>query len=162
MVLDPLSAVSLASATVQFVDFSARLISNTSEIKEFGKPIQSADLELRAKQLQDLSRKLALTQPRSLNFKTRKSGDIRRSGQDGNLIDITQSCEEIAKELISALNALQQKYANGLFRSFRAALAHVWQEKYIATLEARLEKYKSDLLTHLMVELTLIQRYAPF
>lgn len=158
MVLDPLSAVSLASAIVQFVDFSTRLVSHASEIKEHGKPVESADLELRARQLQALSQKLALKLPRNSAPRPTASGAGGRNKQDDTILTIARSCEEIANELVSDLNKVQRKYANKAFKNFRAALAHVWREGYISALEAKLERYKSDLLTHLMVELTLIQR----
>lgn len=56
--LDPWNALSLAAALAQFIDFGAKIISQTKEIKEAGSSVNTQNLEKINKDIIALSRNI--------------------------------------------------------------------------------------------------------
>lgn len=58
--LDPLTALSLASSIVQLVDFSAKVVSESRQIYQAGSAIQNDELEIISNDLLDLVKTVEL------------------------------------------------------------------------------------------------------
>ena len=158
MVLDPLSGVSLASSIVQLVDVSVKVIERTSEIRERSQLVRSQDLAMKTEQLRTLAKKLIADLPKTSRLGHAISSAPGSTTCEDPVINIALLCKDAADKLITALDKVKKKHKNSWFESFRAALRSVWEEGKIMKLEIELEKYKNDLLIHIMVDLTLIQK----
>ncbi|KAF2114241.1 hypothetical protein BDV96DRAFT_112563 [Lophiotrema nucula] len=136
--MEALAAVGLASNVVQFVQFSCELLSKAREIRHsaHGNLKEHLELDTIAKHLKSHTDQLEVNVT-----------------QGSSLYDILHQCRNIAIELSSAIQTLQ----NGApgkrrkWQSFKDALRTVWKEKKITELQARLENLRSELILHLSI-----------
>lgn len=66
--LDPWTSLSLATSIVQFIDFTAKLVSDSKDLYESGKTVQHADLETVFKDLKEVSNALQTRPKRATAF----------------------------------------------------------------------------------------------
>jgi hypothetical protein len=128
MVLDPFSTLSLASNIVQFVDFSSKLFSVSSDIygSASGVSQQTEQMITKANHLQNICSQLSIPSD---------GPDQRNSLQSASntaLKILAKDCKVTAEELLHALQSLaatrpQQK----AWASFRVALATLWKRDKI-------------------------------
>lgn len=143
--MDPLTALGLASNVIQIISFISHLVSKSREIYKSadGELVEQLELQTIAKSLQDLSADLPsqLGRQKSLS-KTEKQ-----------LRDLSGCCNEVSIELIGAIQQLKAGGNHKKWSSFRQALNSIWEEDRINALSKRLERYRSQLDTTLLVSL---------
>lgn len=154
MVLDPLTAFSLAGTIVQFVDFSCKLLAKTKDIYDGEKDVTTKVNE----QLRDLANDL-------LNVTTKLNRPLLR--QDGTsevlnpeeqqLQDLCKASAEIAQDMIDRLNALEpppeSHGSKRVWKSFQQAIQLAWSETEMTALSARLSSYREMIQMHIIVQL---------
>jgi hypothetical protein len=151
MVLDPLSALSLAGNVVQFIDFTSSILSESRRIYQSG--AESSDniaLESVADSLRDFSTRLKLKPP--------NEDASLLNGPDEKVFAVLGSCEEVASELLQAVQRVKPK--DGLHRkwnSFRQALATVWQKEKLLGMQSRLSFIREQITLHIVSSV----RWAP-
>ena len=136
--MEALAAVGLAGAIVQFIDFSAKLVSTAKQIRDKGdtaENVQTLALSHRTKELMS---------------NMRKSTNARRL--DPVLDILCNECEDIAQELIAALDKLDVKGSRGLSAIFKAPKT-LWGKAKIVNIEQQLNGYRSQLILHVTVTL---------
>ncbi|KAH0552981.1 hypothetical protein GP486_006821 [Trichoglossum hirsutum] len=138
--MEALAVVGLVRNIVQFVDFSAKLISKSTELYESseGALQENIDTETATNHLILLNSNLK---------------DAATSTGDRVLETLCQSCIAAAKELLAALDKIKSKGENGRRESMRKALLSVWNKKDIEKLERRLAKIKEELNLHIVVDI---------
>jgi len=146
--MDPASALGLASSIVQLVQFTGDLISKGNEIYKSadGTLIDNLELETIAASLADLSKEVPLL----VHTKDRKKSLTKIEKE---MQDLCQGCNAISMQLIEVVGELKNKRPPTRWNSFRQALLSVWKESEIAALEKRLERYRRQLDTVLLVSL---------
>ena len=146
MVLDPFSAIGLASSIVQFVAFGSKLLSTATEIHqsiEGALPINK-ELEIVAKDLNNVIAKLdnaklchkqavtaeegVLTEEEKLILGEKLTSEERPTDEEP-LIILADSCKQVAWELLSVLEGLKGQYGHKRWKSLRQALRSAWREK---------------------------------
>ena len=134
--LDPFTAVSLASCVVQFTDFGIKLISGSIELYNSanGLNAERSNLEFKINSVRKLADKII-----ALN----EDSDFLLSGRFARLSILAKRCNLIAKDLLSVLDDLKVKKLAGPGRkweSFRKAVAALTphNNKRISSLEANL------------------------
>lgn len=134
--LDPFTAVSLASCVVQFTDFGIKLILGSIELYNSanGLNAERSNLEFKINSVRKLADKII-----ALN----EDSDRLSSGSNDRLSSLAKSCNLIAKDLLSVLDALKVKKLAGPGRkweSFRKAVAALTPHNYkrISNLEINL------------------------
>lgn len=139
--MDPLTALGLASAILQVVDFSSRLISGAKQAyaSASGTTSEIEDSEIMITSLSALGRRL----------------DVHVTGahlstEDENLLDLKKGCEELSREINGIVQATKVKKPGSRRESFKVALKAIPRKKTIASLEARLNKYRSQLLEYML------------
>ena len=149
MVLDPFSALGLASNVVQFVDFGTKLFAGAAELYHSvdGTLAVNAQLETITKDLSSMSAELGTanhygTQPVSADVK--------------NLMELALSCKQLADEVLVVLTKLKVPNGHGRWKSIRQALAGAWKEKEIRAYVERLDRFRSQMTAHLIAILGLI------
>lgn len=122
MVMDPLSALSLAATIVQLVDFTSKIVSKGYHIyntTDTALP-ENAALEYIVTHLQNLNARLKHHNRLSCATKDKQA-----------LEDLSTNCTMVANEVVSRLNKL--KVANNAkhrkWKSFRQALKSVWSKE---------------------------------
>ena len=146
MVLDPFSALSLATNVVQFVQFGSHLISEAGELyhSATGSSVGNAELKKIYDQLDQLSARLAASSS------TDTFNITQRSPAENELRKIAASCQETCKELLDLVRDLSIGHgARGWWRSFQQASRSAWKKKDIDALQKRLDEYRSSLTVHL-------------
>lgn len=148
MVLDPLSALGLASNVVQFVDFSWKLLSSGSALYHStdGALLENREMEMIADDLSQLTHRL-----HNSLVVTRKSALLTESEKE--LMNLSQACEAVAKELLTTLDKLKVKGKRQRWTSFLAALRTVWTKEKVDAIRCRLKEFRSELDTHVLVSL---------
>jgi hypothetical protein len=146
MVLDPISAVSLTSAIVQFVDFSAKLISKSHEIYTSSSGVSQENVNLQA--IADRLGTLAI----HFNDDLSTGGGIKPASQC--LSSLALSCKDVADELLQAIESLKvHSGPNRKWRTFRKALKSMWEKGRIEDLERRLNDLRSQLTIELVAHI---------
>jgi hypothetical protein len=144
---DPLTALSLASNILQLISFASDLISKGHEIYKSvdGKLVEHLELEAVTRSLRDLSRSLIES----------KLGDSTKklSHTDEQLLVLSRHCNVLAGELIDAIQRLKVGEKKTAWNSFRQALRSVWNEEKIERLSDRLENYRRQIDTTLLISL---------
>lgn len=141
MVLDPLSALSIAGNIVQFIDFGSKLLNSSREIYHSAEGLSSnhQHLEQITQSLIDLNTKLSQN-PATPTLTTHGQG----------LTKLAASCEKEGTRLLSAIARLKLEQTESKWRSFQQALKCVWKEHDLRELEKRLDGYRSELKIQLL------------
>ncbi|PMD22533.1 hypothetical protein NA56DRAFT_570112, partial [Hyaloscypha hepaticicola] len=145
--MDPATALGVASSIVQLVSFTGDLISKGNEICKSvnGALSENRELETIAASLQELSSELPWT---LFNDSKRSLSKTEKQMQD-----LSHGCKTLSTQLLDAVKALKISGSPTRWKSFRQALLIVWQEPKIIALETRLERYRRQLDTVLLISL---------
>jgi hypothetical protein len=144
--LDPLSAISLASSVVQFVDFASKLISKGNEYHKSasGALVEHDEFQLASSRLKNLSDGLDV----SLNL---LQASAALSPEEEALKSVVADCRKISIDLTKALKKLRYRGAPTMWKSFRQALKSVWGKEGIETRLQKLRDAQNQLTVHLLV-----------
>jgi len=141
MVLDPMSALSIAASVIQFVDFSSKLVSKGYHIYHStdGTLAKNLELEVITDELLQLVMRLGChgNSPNTTSL----------SPEEEALRVMAEKCNGIATELLNRLAKLKVK-KNANFRgwkSFRQALKSVWSKDELDELSERLSGFRDQM-----------------
>ena len=136
--LDPFTAASLASCVVQFTDFGIKLVEGSIALYNSanGLNAERSNLELKTNHVRKLADKIIALEHENARLTV---------GSNDQLSQLAESCNLIAKDLLSILDALKVKKLAGPGRkweSFRKAVAALTphNKDKIATLETQLRR----------------------
>jgi molecular chaperone GrpE (heat shock protein) len=143
--METLATIGLVGNIVQFVDFSGKLISKSSQLYRSGKGAlaENVDTETAAKDLVLLNNKLK---------------DAATITGDRALESLCESCNAVADELLAALDKVKVKGKQQKWKSIRKALRNVWSKEEIEELERRLAKFRELLNLHVVTDLRCVYR----
>ena len=144
--MDSFTAIGLAANVIQLVDFGARLLSGAHEIyhSTTGQLVEHVELLDIAESLSRLSENIlpALLDPQS------------RYTDEKEIRSIAVAAKAVADELVAVIQNL--KLTDGpkrKWRSFRQALATLWNKDKIENLQSRLERLRSQLSTQILAHI---------
>lgn len=139
-----LAALGLASNVISFISFAGDLISKGHEIYNSadGSLIENLALETVTRSLQDLSSGLSLGRDKATG---------RLTNTEKQLQELCDECRGISKQLLGVIGQLKAKGSHQIWTSFRQALSSAWKKSEIEELESRLERYRRQLDTTLLV-----------
>lgn len=145
--MDPISALSVASSVITFVDFAADLISATKVIfhSKEGTSTENFALENIYAQLQALSTRLgSSTSPQRSSFSSQPIEDVLA------LRELSATCNNDCREMIDALQALKvQDKDRRLWKSVKAAFKAKLGRQKIVAIEGRLERTQRVMSLHI-------------
>jgi len=110
-------------------------------------PITHSALRDVTSNLNTLLGRLQSTVPQQATIKS------RLSSVEESLQQLSKNCGEVAQELLHRLDKLKIGSRTSRWSSFRMALLSVWSEKDIEELSARLELYRKELDTTILISL---------
>lgn len=139
--MDPLTALGLASNVVQFVDFSSKLLCGAYEVysSASGAKAETADLGTVINDLQAVTRRLSppSTQPRT-------DDEIALSA-------LVSNCRKLSDDILKVLKKLQSKNPHQKWASLRVAWTSMRKKEKLASLETRLNRYRSEILIRISI-----------
>jgi hypothetical protein len=135
--MDPLSAFSLAGTLVQFIDFGAKVVSQTRQLYENGQLSIHAQAKYATDDLLDFSTKLQQYHHLDLH-------NARLTEDDKALAALCHDCDTIAKTLLKQLAKLQvpDDGKKQPWKTVGQALRSIWAQEQVADLEERLAGYR--------------------
>ncbi|KAH6667689.1 hypothetical protein B0J14DRAFT_601221 [Halenospora varia] len=147
---DPLTALGLASNIVQLVTFTSDLISKGREIYKSadGTLVENLELETITTSLQVLSNELVLP--------ICERGKLTKT--ENQLQELCDGCKAVSGQLLDVIRGIKAKGPHMRWNSFRQALNSVWREDEIEALETRLDRYRRQIDTTLLISL---RSYSP-
>ena len=144
--VDPLTAISLASAVVQFTDFGIKLVTGIIELYHSADGLsgESSNLEYRITHVRKYAETIILSSEHD-------GDDEPASENEKELAKLAASCKGIASDLLSVLDDLKVKKPAGPGRkweSFRKAVASLTphNKNKIEDLEKKLRLLKEEML----------------
>ena len=146
MVLEALAAVSLATSVLQFIDFSAKIISKGNQYYKTGDGSCDEDKKLQAvgQNLETLSRDLKASMKPLTTFS-------KLTQAEQALCDIASECENTGFKLKAAVDDLRKSGSQTKWKSFRQALKSQWKRDEIEATLRELRMVREDLVIHLLV-----------
>lgn len=140
--VDPFTAVGLASSIAQFIDFSHKLFSTSRKIYTSGSGVSKnvEDLTSLTTSLQTISAKLLPC-----------SADSKQSDVPVALAELALKCHTAATELIQVLQKLALKDKLSKWQSFYAALKTEWKKGKIKDMSVTLDTYRVQLVLQLQM-----------
>ena len=152
--LDPLTAIGLASNIVQFVDFGAKILSTSRELhqSESGATVKNLEIEAMTLHLTGLVGQLSKHSLDSTSFQRRKE----QSPAEKSLRGLAEICESIARELIKTLGSIKKEKSGHAWISVYQALRSVWAGDRIDSLRSRLVSIRDEISFHLLSALRLV------
>jgi hypothetical protein len=141
--MDPLSALTVACAVIQFVEFGSKLVGTGLEVYKStdGAPEEVIEIEALAAHAEQLSQKLASSR-QTLVLDTGAHGEIK-------LRELASRSEKLANEIVAILSRLSGQ-PNKTWSAVRTAVQLKWNEGKIKNLQARLDAVKSEILLQLL------------
>ena len=141
--MEPLSALSLVAAVIQFVDFGGNLLSKSHQIYKSasGASSENAVLEEIYENLSRLADKMMVSSALTAH---------KPSKEEKALGELATSCKDIADDLMKIINELKVKGdTHRKWKSFHSALKTVGKKSYIEELQRRLDKFSLQLTVQL-------------
>jgi uncharacterized membrane protein YqiK len=146
--MEPLSALSIATAVIQFLDFTGKVVSGTWQIYRGQPPEETepnSDVASITTSLQEVTR--------SLKASKDKASLQPWSSQDTAISKLAESCTEVGEQLLALLNRLRAQSERRVWQSFRTALRTIWSDKDIEKLSQKLENYRQQISMHILIAL---------
>ncbi|KAF7918703.1 uncharacterized protein EAE97_011798 [Botrytis byssoidea] len=149
--MDPITALGVAAAVIQFIDYSMGLVLKGREIYKSGELGANVELGEATNRLQNLIEPLR----GSLSSGMQNAPPPSPADADRALKDICTKCIDLSEELSGLLGSLKLNLSVKHRRpaSFRQAFRAVWNEKKIQGLKSCLGDLRSNLETHVLVDL---------
>jgi hypothetical protein len=145
--MDPLSALSAASAIVQFVDFTGKLFYGTYKIyKATTNNDDDNSLKAITKGFIVLTDDIRKTHEQAIL-------NHQLSPREEEFSILCKNCINLANELVVALEKLQVEGKYMLWDSFRQALRTIWHQRELASLQTRLNLYRQQISMHILASL---------
>jgi hypothetical protein len=154
--MDPLTAVSLAGAIIQFVDFSSKLVSRGKELyrSSSGALEENVRIEEVTADLHALCLPLHTPSSSSTNAGLRCIPDAHRI----SLQKLAASCIEVSNKLMAALQELRipANMTHKTWYAIKQSVANIFSKEEIAALRSTLEMLQQQLNTRLLAILGLV------
>ncbi len=138
--MEALAIVGVISSIVQLVDFSANLVSKTTELYKTGgvASIGAPAMEAAAADLRLLAAKL--------------QGDAKLAGNP-QFEDLCKSCEDIVTKLLTGLKDVSTNTKQRMWPSIRKALKSIWNKSGFEDLDRRLAVIREELNLRISVDI---------
>jgi hypothetical protein len=138
--METLAIIGLVGNIVQFLDFSGKLISKSTELYRSSEGALAEHIDV-----ETVTNHLVL-----LNGKLKNAATTTG---DGALESLCISCGTAADKLLAALDKVKVKDKQHKWKSITKALRSVWSKEEIEDLERRLARLREELNFHVVVDL---------
>jgi len=144
--MDPLTAFSLACGVIQVIDFSAKVLSQCREIYKNGSLSENESIKSMVEHLITLRADL---QPTTSSIGTQTAGDK-------DLVQLSNKCSEMAKELVGELQSLKAGSTSSKWKAVSVTLRNLKKKSTIESMQRQLDGYRKILDTKVLADLSLV------
>ncbi|KAF4464750.1 small s [Fusarium albosuccineum] len=138
-----MDGIGLAASIIQIIDVSSRVVGKGFDI------YQSADGQLTEHAETDHVTRALSNSAQRIRKSIAASHQPRTDAEKEQLM-LAADCQQIAQELLSALERLKRRGQPGKCSSLRQGLKAVWNEDKIASLERRLDRYRQQMIQSIL------------
>jgi hypothetical protein len=148
-----MTALSVAGAVVQFVDFASKIVSKGWRLYRSpdGALLEHRVFELTTRDLISLVKRLRNSLPKE-SSKSLNQGDRGDQG-DQALAALCERCTSAGDTVLAGLKALKIKGKNSPWKSFRQALKIVWDTEELNAVADTLVSIRREVETHILISL---------
>jgi hypothetical protein len=150
VIMDPISALSIATAVLDFLEFAGTLISTANELRH-----SSEGASLETLKLEDICQKLNLLSERLVSPNRPEDGPlsnlrpVRASEDVLALRDLSVTCQDDCNEILEILKKLKaQGQSQRLWKSVKVALKCKSEQSKISEIKARLAQTQMAMSLH--------------
>ena len=136
--MDPVTAVGFAASILTFIDFSWSLISGTYEVYKSTTGTTSDNAHI-STILEDLE---AVTEGMAYDVEG-------KTKYEKNMCKLADECRGLSRDLAKILQKLKVVEKNSKWQSLKVKWASMRKEKTVASIETRLDRYRSQILIRL-------------
>lgn len=150
--MEPLSAIALASSIISFIEFALKLVSNSREVYEATDGLTDENIKLGAVAAR-LSRINRAVRTRGHDLKhvsDDDDDDDEAVAHAQSLQAIVHGCDEVATQLLTALEKLRPK-TDSKWSSVYAALKSILKQPKLKKLNEQLRAYREEMVLHIIV-----------
>jgi hypothetical protein len=155
MPLGALTALSLSTAVIQFIDFAGKLISKGYKIYSAaeGSLVEYSALDTAARKVVQLNNLITETYDDGLKKDLYSTGGSIPMDAELQLQAVCRGCSVAAEKLVAALERLKTPEVRSKWKSFRQAFKYMWGRDRVVALKAQLDVHRDVLNTTLLVSL---------
>lgn len=149
--MDPISALNVATAVVDFLEFAGALISTANEIRHSaeGASLENLKLEEICQKLHLLSERLISPQRPEPDSPLSNLRPVRASEEVRALRDLSVNCQDDCNEILEILKKLKvQGPSQRLWKSVKIALKYKSEQSKISEIKARLAQTQISMSLH--------------
>ena len=148
MVLDPLSALVVASTVISFVDFAGKIVSKTNALHNCTGTfvVEQRQMIAVTERLSDLSISLQHAEAKASRYKDQ---DLTKS--ELALRDVAKECQKISEDFKVEMEELMPIASQSHWKSFRQAFKAQWKKEGLDKIQKRLTVQREQLIIHLLV-----------
>jgi len=153
--MEPLSALSIASAVIQIADFSSKVIARTREVysSASGTIEETTLLEDAMTNLEDLMIGLES----SISRKSAGRGAFHQKTADQQLLHLAKESHAVAADLREMLNKVKLKKDGRQRGALNQGLRSVLEQKNISALKEKLDEIRKQIDTALLISLRYVE-----
>lgn len=136
--MDPITAAGLATSILQFIDFSWGIVTGTYEVYKStaGTTSENAHISTIVDDLERVTDGLI-------------SDAEGKTKHEKELCKLADKCHDLSQDLSNILKKLQVSEKSSKWQSLKVKFASMRKEKEIASIEDRLDKYRSQIIIRL-------------
>lgn len=140
MVLDPLSAFSLACSVLQVVEFGVKLLSTAANYRkaESGVLIEQQDLRDVLQSLNNLNTDLQTSLLQQATIR-------QHSVEESRLLEANNQCLRLSKNFIDFLDRLKLRDGHAVLDSLRVSVKTLWHKDKMDAMEKSLSQARDNL-----------------
>jgi hypothetical protein len=140
MVLDPLSAFSVACNVLQIVDFGSKVLTQAIDYRKAanGELPENQDLRHVFQSLKSLNMDLKASIPRLTGSKSLSTAETR-------LLEANEECLRLSMEFIDLLDRLKVKNQHAMLECLRMSVKTLWYKEKTRAIERALSQARDNL-----------------
>jgi len=140
MVLEPLSAFSVACNVLQIIDFGSKVLTKTIDYRKVANGALSEHRDLRhvLESLKNLNADLQASMPQLAGTKPLSTAETR-------LLEANAECLRLSNEFIDLLDRLKVKNRHAMLECLRMSIKSLWYREKMDAMESALSQARDNL-----------------
>ena len=153
MVLDPLSAFSVACNVLQVIEIGVKVLSKAADYRKAESGVLSEQKDLRdvMQSLNNLNTDLSASLPQQTASK-------ELTVEEARLLEVNNQCLRLSKEFINFLDHLKIRDRHAVFDSLRMSIKTMWHRDKMDAMEKSLSQARSNLNVTFLVYMKYVNK----
>ena len=136
--MDPITAIGFASSILTFVDFGLKIVTGTLEVVKSGTLVHNSNIAIVINDFHAVVTSL-------------DRHPLGTSVHELALKELATKCQQVSQKLIELLDTLKTSPNGPTWQGMKITLRSMKKKGEVANLESQLEKYRSEIMTRLLL-----------